>query len=125
MAEYSSCQTVLSNQKIGGGWGGGGECSVLLRFGRNRFFYMVGIAEMVLACGLAPEETRLMQPLVETCACVCAVAYQLFGELLPNLAKKSLGGKEWGEKKKKKEGLYRFHENRLLKRGEGAYKCLD
>ena len=52
---------------------------------------MVGIAEMVLAFGLAPEETRPMQPFVETC--VCAVAHQLFGELQPNLAKDSLGAK--------------------------------
>ena len=41
---------------------------------------------MVLACGLASEESRPTRPPVETC--VCALASQLFGELQPNWAKR-------------------------------------
>ena len=70
---------------------------------------------MVLACGLASEESRPTRPPVETC--VCALASQLFGELQPNWAKR--------KRKKKRRGFCKLHENRLLKKGEGACECLD
>lgn len=73
---------------------------------------------MVLACGLAPKETRLVQLFVETWVC-CSLSgvywfsylliyslsaiYQLFiRESQPNLAKGSLGGKTNKQKTKKK-----------------------
>lgn len=42
---------------------------------------------MVFACGSAPEETWTTQLPMKKCTCV--VAFQLFGEFQPNLAKES------------------------------------
>lgn len=75
---------------------------------------------MVLARGSASEETEPTQPLVCVCSRLSAIwrIAAKFGKEEKKGKKIKKGGGSGG-------GLYRFHENRLLKRGEGADKCLD